>query len=144
MHKYKINVAAILLIGLLVVGCSTSHKKRFQEKESNSLRIKNLEDENKNYKLEMEEFRKTKSEEIASNEKSLVAFKLRVSTLKKEEKKKFEKKISKLNNKNSDLKKKIADFKTDNKTNWENFKYHFNHDMKKLGNAIKFFRIKNE
>ena len=96
MHKYKINVAAILLIGLLVVGCSTSHKKRFQEKESNSLRIKNLEDENKNYKLEMEEFRKTKSEEIASNEKSLVAFKLRVSTLKKEEKKKFEKKISKL------------------------------------------------
>ena len=53
-------------------------------------------------------------------------------------------KIAKLEMKNTDMKKRLADNNSENKENWENFKTEFNRDMDELGVAIKDFTIKNK
>ena len=52
-------------------------------------------------------------------------------------------KVADLDKKNSDMKKKMADYKASNKENWENFKTEFNHDMNELGQAFKDLTVKN-
>ena len=54
------------------------------------------------------------------------------------------KKIAELNLKNSDMKKKLSDFKTDSKSQWEAFKTEFNSDMEQLGKSLKNLTVDNE
>lgn len=140
----KINVAAVAMMGLFLTSCSTSSEKLENAEQKVTDANQNLKDENEAYKKDMEEYRKNTAAEIAANEKSLAAFNARISTLKSEAKSEYEAKIAKLNSKNSDLKKKMDDFKTDSKSNWEMFKTEFSHDMSELGTAIKDFTIVNE
>jgi hypothetical protein len=48
-----------------------------------------------------------------------------------------------LEQKNSDLKKKLDGFKEESKDKWDKFKAEFNHDMEELGKAFKEFTVKN-
>lgn len=140
----KINLAAVAMMGLFLTSCSTPSENLERAEQKVTDANENLKQENEDYKKDMEDYKKITAAEIAANEKSIAAFNVRISTLKSEAKKEYEAKISKLNNKNSDLKKKMDDFKTDSKSNWEMFKAEFSHDMGELGTAIKDFTIKNE
>ncbi len=51
--------------------------------------------------------------------------------------------MAELENKNSDLKKKLSDFKDDDKDKWISFKEEFNHDMDELGLAFKNLTVEN-
>jgi len=42
------------------------------------------------------------------------------------------------------MKKKMDDFRSDNRENWEIFKSEFSRDMEELGSAFRDFTIKNE
>ena len=92
----------------------------------------------------MENFKKSTANKIAANEKSLQEFNARIADQKSEVKVEYEKQISVLNSKNSDLKKKLEDFKIDNINNWKVFKKEFVGDMETLGKAFKDFTIKNK
>ena len=54
-----------------------------------------------------------------------------------------EKKIDELEQKNSELKKRLDDYKADGKEKWEKFKAEFSHDMDELGKAFKDLTVKN-
>jgi uncharacterized protein YPO0396 len=91
----------------------------------------------------METYKKEKEAEIAANEQSIQEFNTRIANQKTEARIEYKKTIDELNRKNSDLKKRIADFKTDSKSNWDSFKTEFGRDMDELGNAFKEFTVKS-
>ena len=49
-----------------------------------------------------------------------------------------------MNQKNTDMKMRLAEFKSDNKSNWETFKTDFNREMDDLGNSISNFNVKDD
>jgi transketolase len=136
----------VLLLALTMsfFGCkeATDNTKENQEKEVATQQKMN--EENENYKEDMEAFKKRITADIDANEKSILAFKIRIASQKMEAKADYEKKIDALNKKNTDMKKRLDDFKTDNKTNWDSFKTEFSRDMDELGAAFKDFTVNNE
>ncbi|MBK9318793.1 MAG: hypothetical protein IPM91_08215 [Bacteroidetes bacterium] len=49
-----------------------------------------------------------------------------------------------LEDRNSKLKQRLAEFKADSKDGWVSFKAEFNHDMEELGNAMKDLTTDNK
>ena len=62
---------------------------------------------------------------------------------KQDAKEDYKKKINELEQKNSDIKKRMDDYKAGSKEEWEKFKSEFNHDMQELGQAFLDFNIRN-
>ena len=56
---------------------------------------------------------------------------------KKQAKAEYKEKIAKLEQKNTDMKKRMNDYKSDSQEQWESFQREFNHDMDELGNSLK-------
>jgi citrate lyase subunit beta/citryl-CoA lyase len=56
----------------------------------------------------------------------------------------YEKRIEELNEKNTDLKMRLDNFKFDSKEKWESFKMELNQDMEDLGTAISNFMTNDE
>ncbi len=99
--------------------------------------------ENEAYLEEIEAYKLKNAEEIANNEKSLTDFNKRIAVQKNVAKTEYEKKITFLNNQNTDLKKKMDDFKSDSKENWETFEAQFNIEMEKLRADIRELTANN-
>jgi DNA anti-recombination protein RmuC len=138
------TTAAFLMMGVLFSNCSGPTEKVKKAEEKAAKANEELIQENEAYVKEMEEYRKTTAEQIAANEKSLEEFNTRIAKEKGEAKAEYQKEIEELNKKNSDMKRKMAEFKTDNKTNWETFKIEFSRDMDELGTAFKNFTVKDK
>lgn len=138
----RINIVAIIVVGTLFTGCMDSSKKSDKTDEKAIGIEQELTKDSINYKKDMKEFKKKTAAKIAANDKSLLEFNARIADQKSNAKAEYKKQIEVLNNKNSDLKKKLDDFKTDNKNSWELFKNEFSHDMEELGQAFKNFTIK--
>jgi hypothetical protein len=92
----------------------------------------------------MDEYRFRIAEQITTNENSIIAFRSRIASQKKEARADYEKKINDLNNKNTDLKMRLDAFNADNKESWELFKVEFGRDMDELGNALHDFTINSQ
>jgi outer membrane murein-binding lipoprotein Lpp len=140
----KLLPAAIVIIVILSTGCMSSTEKVEKATDGVAEAELKLELETKAYKDDVEAFKISTANQIAANEKSIAEFNKRIENQKSKEKLEYEKKIDELNNKNSDMKKRVADFKTDNKKNWDSFKVEFNNDMSQLGAAFRDFTIKND
>lgn len=121
----------------MLIGCFENSEKSKQDIKEN---IK----ENEAYKLEMDEYRFRITEQITTNENSIIAFRSRIANQKKEARADYEKKINDLNNKNTDLKMRLDAFNADNKESWELFKVEFGRDMDELGNALHDFTINSQ
>jgi len=91
----------------------------------------------------IQQYRKESEDLIATREKSINEFKVRLANQKIENRNKYEKRLEELEQKNSDLKKRLDDFKADGKENWKNFKIEFTKNMEELGTSIKDFQFKN-
>lgn len=141
--KYQIIAAFFIVIGILFIFRSKSNEKiNMLDRENKAHQRLNAESES--YQQDVEEYRIKAAEQIEENEKSVLEFNKIIANQKSDAKAKYEKKIAELNRKNSDMKKKIDDFRTDNKNHWEAFRKEFSHDMEELGNAFKGFSVKNE
>lgn len=141
---------AASISGVLLSGCSSPATKVENAKEevadaSKELSIanNNLDEANLAYKADIENYRQATADKIAANEKSIAEFNTRVDLQKKEAKAEYKMKIAELEKKNSDMKKKMDEYKEDGKDNWEKFKTEFSHDMDELGNAFRDLTIKN-
>ena len=144
MKKTVITFTAIVMMGTIFTSCSSPSEK-VETAEKNALEAnQNLINEKQDFMKEMETYKKNTAEKIAENEKSIAEFKARIAKQKGATKAAYQKEMEALNNKNSDMKKKLADFKTDTKSNWEFFKTEFGHDMEELGTALKGFGVKSE
>jgi len=70
---------------------------------------------------------------ISKNAQSIKEFKARVANSKKETKADYDKTISDLEKKNTDMKRKLDEYNLEGKDQWNSFKTEFSHDMDELG-----------
>lgn len=103
----------------------------------------NLINANQEYLKEVAQYKLETAEKIAKNDKSIAEFRARVALEKKSAKREYLLKVEKLEKKNTDLKKRMDEFKADSKDNWKSFKKEFNHDMEEIGKAFKDLTVKN-
>jgi dynactin complex subunit len=133
----KVITISFMIISVMLIGCFENSEKSKQEIRDNI-------EENEAYKLELDEYRFRIAEQITTNENSIIAFRSRIASQKKEARADYEKKINDLNNKNTDLKMRLDAFNADNKESWELFKVEFGRDMDELGNALRDFTINSQ
>lgn len=136
---YTISIAA-LMGGSMLTSCKSSGEKveNAQEKviEANQELSQAVKDS-------IQQFRTESQNKIDAQDKSLSEFRSRIAKEKKENRDKYEKNLAELDQKNTDMKKKLADFKEDRIENWGDFKKEFNHDMDEFGKSFKDLTIKN-
>jgi len=92
---------------------------------------------------EYQKFKKESDEKIMAHNKSIAEFKARIAKEKKEIQGKYEMELAILEQKNSDLKKKLDGFKEEGKDKWDKFKAEMSRDMDELGKAFKDLTVKN-
>ena len=137
-NKKSIAMAAIIT-SIIFTGCSTPAEDVETAKESVENANQNLDQANDAYLKDIENYRKEASHKIELNDKSIAEFNARIANEKAETKADYQKKITALDNKNTDLKKSIADYQASGKENWEAFKTKFSQDMDDLGAALSAF-----
>lgn len=142
MKKTFVFITAIAF-AMAVIGCDSSAKKVENAQTDVAEAKADLKEAKDDYTQEIEAYRQETAEKIATNDKSITDFKARIATEKKEAKADYNKKIVALEKKNSDLKKRMDDYKETSKENWLTFKTEFNRDMDELGQAFKDLTVKN-
>jgi TolA-binding protein len=94
----------------------------------------------------MDDVDKTKAEvaeRIAANEKSIAEFNERIKNQKANVREEYSKKINELDQKNSDLKRKLDEYRADNKEDWTEFKTEFIRNLEQVTKALNDYNIIN-
>lgn len=144
MKNLKIIAHGICIAGLLITAsCQSSSENLKDAKDEMSVAEKNLKEANQEYIADMENYKKNVSATITANEKSIIEFKARIVNSKKEAKADYEKEINELENKNSDMKRKMDEYTLEGNEQWNSFKAEFSHDMDELGKALKALTVNN-
>ncbi|MDR3705730.1 MAG: hypothetical protein P4L28_07495 [Paludibacteraceae bacterium] len=151
MKKIIFTLAVTSLIaGAFLTSCNSSAKKvkdaqaKVEETQKDATEAKtDLKKEKQDSINEHLQFKKEAEDKINAHNKSIADFKARIVKEKKQNRAQYEKKLAKLEQKNSDLKKELEDYKDGGKDKWIKFKNGFNKDMEDLGNGIKNFSFKN-
>ena len=146
-NKVILGSFASIIITLLILSLSSCSTATPEEKVENAQ--ENVKDAKQDLKAANQEFtedelkyRRESEDKIAANEKSIAEFNTRIANEKAQAKADYLFKINALNKKNSDMKKRLDDYKAGSKENWEKFKTEFNHDMDELGKSFKNFTTK--
>jgi hypothetical protein len=130
-------VTITCLTSVLLMSCNTPAEKVANAQNMVDAANQDLDQANREYLADVEKYRKEASEKIAANEKSIAEFNTRMANEKSEARAAYQEKITAIEQKNSDLKKKMDEYKAEGKDQWEKFKIEFSHDMDELGNAFK-------
>lgn len=144
--KNTTKVAATLLLTVMMgtFGCQTNSEKVTPAKsEAAEIDTTNLNLTQEEYLLDVEKYKKETNTKISANEQSIKEFKARIASNKKDAKANYDKKINDLEQKNTDMKRKLDEYKIEGKEHWNSFKEEFNHDMDELGNALKDLTVNN-
>ncbi len=145
MKSSILALAACTFIGSSFLTSCTTPAEKVDNAQTNVVEAKkDLALANQEYLAEIEIYRKEEANKITANEQSIADFKARVAKEKKEVKADYEKQIAELEQKNSDMKKRLDVYKADSKEQWVKFKTEFGADMDNLGKAFKGFTIKDK
>lgn len=154
-HEYNLNLftmnkksilaltVATLISGAIVTSCNSVAEKVENAQDGVKEAHDDLDKANQEYLEDVLNYRKEAANKISTNEQSIVQFKSRIELEKKEAKDDYKKKIAVLEQKNSDMKKRMDDYKVEGKEKWKIFKTEFSRDMDELGNAFKDLTVKN-
>jgi len=133
---FRVTVASCSFIAVMA-SCSSPAEK-VEKAESKVVEANNnLDSAIKNYQTDMNAYRIETANKIADNEKSIAAFNLKTAKDKKEARAEYLKKITVLEKRNAELKKKLDDYKDVGDDKWKTFKVEFNKEMDELGKSIK-------
>ena len=136
--KQFIITAIVLANGLLLTGMNFAQETKVEAAQQ---KVDAAKTELKDAKAENDkDYRQFKTEvdlKISNNEKSIADLKVKISNSEEKDKAKYEKKVDALELRNTELKKKIADYKYEGGDQWVVFKRGFNRDLKSVGKAIK-------
>src|SRR5581483_12147060 len=137
MKKIILSAITCSIINLFLSGCNTPTEKLENAKEKANEANSNLDKANLDYKTDVENYRKETTAKIAANDKSIADFKARIESDKQDAKNDYNKKVAELEQKNTDMKKKMDDYQLAGKEKWELFKVEFSHSMDELAKAFK-------
>ncbi|WP_394993798.1 hypothetical protein [Emticicia sp.] len=146
MKKTIVALAVFTFItATIVTSCNSSSPSEKVEDAKTDVEEanKDLQKANDEYLTEVESYKRETAEKISANELSIKEFNERIATEKKQAQGAYKQKIAELEQKNTDLKRRLDDYKQDGKENWEKFKIEFNRDMDELGKAFKDLTVKN-
>jgi DNA anti-recombination protein RmuC len=138
-----LTILTIVSGSILITRCSSSSEKVADAKDQVNEAHQKLDKANAEYAADVEAYRKETAAEIAVNNESIAAFNTRIENEKNEVKADYQKKITALEQKNTDMKKRLDDYKADGKDNWKTFKTEFSRDMAELGKAFKGLTVSN-
>lgn len=136
-------VTAGTIMAAIVSGCNSPATKVENAKQDLKEAKQELSQAQKDSVADFAAFRKESEDRITGNEKTIAAFKDRMLTDKKQMIKADQKMIDELEQRNINMRKKIEEYRSEGKDNWEAFKKEFNHDMDDLGKSIKNITVKN-
>ena len=142
------NIIFILAIATIMGGpmftsCQSSSQKVDNARHDVIMAKFNLHDAKLEYQTDIDNLKKVTAEKIAANDKILAEFDARIETQKVATKADYKKKVIELEQKNSDLKMKMANYKEQGKENWEKFKADFNKSLDELAKAFKGLAVLN-
>ena len=145
MKKTILTVASALIVtSLLLTACNSSSEKIENAQEEVVKANQNLEEANEEYWKDYASYKEEVANRISSNEQVSSDFKERIKLQKNEAKADYNKKIEELDKQNSDLRKRMDEYKIQGKDNWEAFKTEFENDMSELGKAFQNLTVNNE
>lgn len=145
MKKAILKFTTLLCIAsLIVTSCNTSAEKVEAAKENVIDAKQDLVKANEALLADIEAYKLETANKIENNNKSIIEFNSRIETQKNSATVDYKKKIAELEAKNSDMQKKLDNYKANGKENWESFKTEFNHDMEELGQAFKDLTVNNK
>lgn len=142
---------ALFVAGTIFTGCSSDSKKI----ENAELKVQDAKADVKDAKQDLEEahqgstisdFQKFKNEsndEINNNERRIAELKIEIKGEKAEARQKDEAKLDKLEKSNTELKEKLNGYSNDGKSDWQEFKTEFKHDLDGIGLAFKNITVRN-
>jgi hypothetical protein len=93
---------------------------------------------------EFQQFKTESQNQIIANEKSIAGLKLSFADASQDNKILYEKKLIELEEKNSELKIKLAEYQQEDTDQWQLFKSEFKRDLDELGKAFADFTISNK
>lgn len=129
----------MFIAGTIFTGCQSSAKK--VEDAQDKVVVAN-EELNQAVKDSIMQFEKESQDKIAAHEKSIADFKTRITKEKKENQAQYDKKLAEIEQQNTDLKKKLDDYKADGKESWTTFKSDFSKSMDAINKALTDLIIK--
>jgi preprotein translocase subunit SecF len=132
---FKLTLS-LFLINAIFIGCETFSEKADSTKN-------NVVEAKEEFLADIENFKADTADKIEANKQNIEALKARIEYAKKDVKAYSLKKIAILEQKNSEMKVKLDEYKEDGKDNWEIFKAEFSRDMDDLGKSFKNFTVKN-
>lgn len=132
-----IRVLAIILaitVAVLALSCNSSATNAEQQ----------LEKEETEYMRDVENFRFETRYKVGANNQRIIEFKRRIESKKLKARAVYKNYIASLDQRNTDLKKRMDDYKADTEESWHAFKDDFNQDMNELGSALNNFFSENQ
>jgi chromosome segregation ATPase len=122
--------ATSLLTGALVSGCaSTSNQSAASSKQE-------ARESRAEYRAEWRAFKKDSEQKIDANQVKIDAFKEKMENAGPERREKYGDRVAKLEQKNRDLRRQLAEYKDGGPSKWEEFKTNFKHDMDGIGETM--------
>jgi hypothetical protein len=138
MKKSLLTIAlTTLIIGTLITSCNSSAEKVEDAAEKVDDATEDLKSAKEDFNYEYNKFKVESEQRMLDNEFKIAELKASKIKLKKEAKTEYDKTIADLEQKNSNMRTKLNDYKEEGKDKWESFKREFNHDMDELGSALK-------
>lgn len=142
--KNSISIFASIFIAIVVTACSSPAEKLENAQINLNQAQADFNKAQDDHLIDVENYKKETAAKIAANDKSIAEFKSRIENEKNDARIEYQKKITALEQKNSDSKKKLDEYKVEGKEQWESFKAEFSRDMEELGNAFKDLVIVNK
>ena len=143
MKKTILTFAALTVIAATAFTSCSSPEQKVENAQNNVADANSdLDKANQEYAADIEAYRKQTADSIAANQASIAEFNERIAKDKEADRVEYKKEIDDLDQKNTDMKKKMDDYKADGKDKWNAFKAGFSRDMNDLGNSIR--KLKNK
>jgi uncharacterized protein YPO0396 len=144
MEKYNWHILWLFLIMAMGVVACSSPSEKVRNAETDVVKAKKaLEEANSEYLKDVANHRQLAAARIEENKRIIADFERRIGEDKSAARLEYQKKIKEINARNSDLQKRMDEYKSDSKDSWVKFKSEFNEDMDDLGDALNNFFTKN-
>jgi len=137
----KKNIFIIALIGIFSVavlsGCDKTQEQKVQTAQGNLADAKqDVKTAEADLTAEWQAFKVQSEQTIAANEKRIIAFNAKMEKAGTKTKVKYAKDVADLEKKNTAMKEKLASYKVEGRSNWDEFKQNFNRDIDDLGKTM--------
>jgi hypothetical protein len=142
MKKTIFTIAITMIVGgIIITGCQSSETKVENAQEKVQFAKDKLNEANQELdqatKDSIQQYRKENLQKLNAHEKSIADFKSRIATKKKENRAEYEKELLRIEEKNTDLKKRLDEYKEEGRDRWDIFKSEFSREMDQLGEDFK-------